>query len=135
LMEKTRRALNCGGPAFLNVMAPCHRGWRTKIESGIELARNSVTSCYWPLYEVVNGVLHLTGDSKPLAALKRKADAGDKEAKAKYQEKKIPLEAWLKPQGRFAHLFKPANEPILKLLTGRVEADWNRLVELDGKLL
>ncbi len=135
LMQKTRNALNCGGPAFLNVMAPCHRGWRTKIEIGVELARLSVTSCYWPLYEVVNGVLRLTGASKTLADLKKKAAAGDEAARTKYQQQKRPLEEWLKPQGRFAHLFKPANESILKLLVDRVERDWNRLVELDGKPL
>ncbi len=135
LMQKTRNALNCGGPAFLNVMAPCHRGWRTKIEVGMHLARLSVSACFWPLYEVKDGVLHLNGESKILAGLKKKADAGDEEAGKKYQEKKRPLEEWLKPQGRFAHLFKPANEHILKQLVDRVERDWNRLVDLDGKLL
>jgi pyruvate ferredoxin oxidoreductase beta subunit len=133
LMQKTRKALNCGGPAFLNVIAPCHRGWRCRVEEGISLARLAVDTCYWPLYEVENGVLHLNAESKRLAELKKKADAGDEEAKAKYQQKKRPLAEWLKLQGRFAHLFKPANESILELLEGRVEQDWKRLIEMDGK--
>ncbi len=134
LMQKTRKALNCGGPAFLNVMAPCHRGWRCKIDIGIELARDSVSTCFWPLYEIENGILKLNGETKQLADLKKKADAGDEAAKTKYGQKKKPLTGWLKQQGRFAHLFKPANEYVLNELVGRVENDWNNLVEKDGKL-
>jgi pyruvate ferredoxin oxidoreductase beta subunit len=28
LMTKTRKAVDCGGPAFMNVLTSCDRGWR-----------------------------------------------------------------------------------------------------------
>ena len=111
LMEKAQKAFSTRGPKFLNVIAPCHRGWRTKVDQGIDLARLAVDTCFWPLYEIVDGKVHITYTPK---------------------EKK-PLVDWLKLQGRFAHLFKPGNEHIIETLQKRVDRDWERLQEREGK--
>ncbi|MGA1865497.1 MAG: thiamine pyrophosphate-dependent enzyme [bacterium] len=111
LMEKAQKAFSTRGPKFLNVIAPCHRGWRTKIDQGIDLARLAVDTCFWPLYEIVDGKVHITYKPK---------------------EKK-PLVDWLKLQGRFSHLFKPGNEHILETLQKRVDRDWERLLDSEGK--
>ncbi|MBI5561871.1 MAG: pyruvate ferredoxin oxidoreductase [Deltaproteobacteria bacterium] len=111
LSKKAEKALNTNGPTFLNVMSPCPLGWYTKSEDSIKWAKLSVDTCYWPLYEVENGVLRVTYKPK---------------------EKK-PLAEWLKPQGRFKHLFKPENKNLLDAFQERVDAEWARLLELDGK--
>ncbi len=111
LSKKAEKALNTKGPTFLNVMSACPLGWYTKPEESIKLSKLSVDTCYWPLYEVEDGILKITYRPK---------------------EKK-PLEEWLKPQGRFKHLFKPENRHILDKFQARVDLEWQRLLDLDGK--
>lgn len=111
LSKKAEKALKTVGPTFLNVMSPCPLGWYTKPEDSIKWAKLSVDTCYWPLYEVENGILRLTYKPK---------------------EKK-PLVDWLRPQGRFKHLFKPENAHLIEKFQERVDSEWQRLIELDGK--
>jgi len=111
VVTKVKKALDCGGPAFIKAIAPCDRGWRIPVEDGIEIARLAVDTCYWPLYEVVNGEWRLTYKPK---------------------EKK-PLVEFLKPQGRFKHLFTPENEHILKEMQDQVDRDWNALLKRCGE--
>ena len=60
LMQKTRKAVDCGGPAFMNVLASCNRGWRHGTDETIELTQLAVDTCYWPLFEVVDGEWRLS---------------------------------------------------------------------------
>ncbi|MDP2688878.1 MAG: thiamine pyrophosphate-dependent enzyme [Deltaproteobacteria bacterium] len=113
LAKKAGKAMAINGPTFLNVMSPCPLGWYTKSEDSIKWAKLSVETCYWPLYEVENGVLKITYKPK---------------------EKK-PLADWLKPQGRFKHLFKLENAHLLEKFQARVDLEWQRLLDLDGKRL
>lgn len=113
LSKKAEKALKTEGPTFLNVMSPCPLGWYTNPEDSIKWAKLSVDTCYWPLYEVENGILKVTYKPK---------------------EKK-PLIDWLKPQGRFKHLFKPENAGLLEGFQKRVDLEWQRLLDLDGKRL
>lgn len=106
LMVKTRKALDVPGPAFLNVIAPCPRGWRTETNAAIEHSRLAVNTCFWPLYEVEYGKYKI--NYKP--------------------KEKIPLVEWIKPQGRFRHIFKPENASILDHLQEVVDRDWNKLL-------
>ncbi len=105
LMTKVRKALDVDGPAFLNVIAPCNRGWRTATNNAIDLCRKAVDTCYWPLYEIENGETKITYTPK---------------------EKK-PLVEFLKPQGRFKHLFRPENEGLLQQFQAYVDHEWERL--------
>ncbi|MEW6080808.1 MAG: thiamine pyrophosphate-dependent enzyme [Bacillota bacterium] len=106
-VKKMEKALAADGPAFINALAPCPRGWRTQTSETIDLCRLAVDTCYWPLYEVEDGVWRLT--QKP-------------------KEKK-PLEEWLKRQGRFRHLFKGNNKAILDELQGWVDRNWESLLK------
>jgi len=104
--EKAHKALYTPGAAFLNIMAPCPRGWRYATENLIEMCRLAVETCVWPLYEVENGQWRVT-----------------------YQPKqKLPVEDYLKPQGRFAHMFKPGNEWMIAEWQQAVDAKWEKLL-------
>jgi pyruvate ferredoxin oxidoreductase beta subunit len=105
LMKKVRKALDIRGPKFINIIAPCNRGWRTQTDDAIQLSRLAVDTCFWPLFEVENGVTRIT--SVP-------------------REKK-PLSEFLKPQGRFKHMFQPGNEWMLVQAQEHVDAGWDRL--------
>ncbi|MBI4823138.1 MAG: pyruvate ferredoxin oxidoreductase [Nitrospirae bacterium] len=107
LMKKVRKALDANGPTFMNIISPCNRGWRSKTDDSIALSRLAVETCYWPLYEIENGVTKVTFKPK---------------------EKK-PLVEFLRPQGRFKHLFAPENEALLKQLEADVDTEWQRLLK------
>lgn len=105
LHEKAEKAIYTKGPAFLNVMAPCPRGWRYASEDIMEICRLAVETCYWPLYEVIEG-----------------------EWKLNYEPKqKLPIEDFLKPQGRFRHLFEKGNEWVIEQYQKEVDKRWEQL--------
>lgn len=107
LVEKAEKAFAVSGPAFLNILSPCPRGWRHPSDQSIEMARLAVQTNYWPLYEVEHGKWKL--NHKP-------------------REKK-PIVEWLKLQGRFRHLFKPENEMVLEQFQKNVDLEWDRLLK------
>ncbi|MCX7683214.1 MAG: thiamine pyrophosphate-dependent enzyme [Anaerolineae bacterium] len=111
LMQKTRKAVDCGGAAFMNVLASCNRGWRHATDETVELTQLAVDTCYWPLYEVENGQWRLTYKPK----------------------EKLPVEEWLKRQGRFRHLFRPENRHLIDELQAEVDRRWERLLRLCGE--
>ncbi len=111
LVRKAARALATEGASFLNVIAPCPRGWRADGAETIELAREAVNTCYWPLFEVEDGQYKLTYRPR----------------------EKQPLVPWLKKQGRFAHLFKPGNEEQLHNLQEWVDDEWDKLLRKCGE--
>lgn len=105
LMKKVQKAWEIKGPKFMNIISPCNRGWRSRTDDAILLSRLAVETCHWPLYEVENGVTRITFKPK---------------------EKK-PIVDFLKPQGRFKHLFSFENEWILKKLQEDIDREWERL--------
>jgi len=111
LMNKTRKAVNCDGPAFMNVLSSCNRGWRHPTDQTIPITQLAVYTCWWPLFEVENGEWRLTYRPK---------------------EKK-PVVDWLKLQGRFRHLFTPKNEHMIEKMQAEVDRRWQHLLELCGE--
>jgi pyruvate ferredoxin oxidoreductase beta subunit len=110
LMQKTRKAVDCGGPAFINVLSSCNRGWRHETDETIEITQLAVDTCYWPLYEVEDGEWRLS--YKP--------------------RHKLPVEEWLKRQGRFRHLFRDENRHLIDDLQAEVDRRWERLLKLSN---
>jgi len=109
LIEKSKKAFETKGPAFINVIAPCPTGWVYDPKDTIKLAREAVYSCIWPLYEVEFGKYKLNFNPK---------------------KKKIDIAQWLKQQKRFRHLFKPENKDLLDEIQDNIERKWNELLEL-----
>ncbi len=106
LYVKAEKAIYTPGAAFLNVMAPCPRGWRYDTPNIMEICRLAVETCYWPLFEVVEGKWILNYEPK----------------------NKLPIEDFLRTQGRFKHLFKPENENLLVQYQEEVDRRWEELL-------
>jgi len=103
---KAEKAIYTPGAAFLNIMAPCPRGWRYDPSDIIEMCRLAVETCYWPLFEVVEGKWILSYKPK----------------------NKLPIEDFLSKQGRFKHLFKKGNEELIVLFQKEVDRRWDELL-------
>ena len=78
-------------------------------EDLMQINKLAADTCYWPLYEVVNGKYKIT--YKPA--------------------KKLPIEEFLKPQKRFRHMFKPGNEWMIEDFQKIVDSRWEELLALE----
>lgn len=105
--EKSEKAIYTKGPAFMNVLAPCPRGWQYNTPDLMEINKLAVESCFWPLYEVENGKYTVNYIPK----------------------NKIPVADFLKAQGRFKHLFKPGNEKLLVEVQAEIDKRWQDLLK------
>jgi pyruvate ferredoxin oxidoreductase beta subunit len=104
-MGKVRRALATDGPSVIVVLAPCWRGWRHDYSQTLEIGKLAADSGAWPLYEVVDG-----------------------KWKWSYKPKvKRPIRDYLKPQGRFSHLFQPGNEALIPEVQAEVDRKWSQV--------
>lgn len=112
LYEKSEKAIYTKGPAFMNVLSPCPRGWRYNTPDLMEMCKLAVDTCIWPLYEVENGVWKL--NYKP--------------------KKKLPVIEYLKPQGRFKHLFTDENKHLIDEIQENVDRKWEDLLKKCGEI-
>ena len=60
LYEKAEKAIYTEGPTFLNVLAPCPRGWGYSTDELMNINKLAAQTCYWPMYEVIDGKYHIT---------------------------------------------------------------------------
>jgi len=112
LHEKSEKAIYTKGAAFVNIMSPCPRGWRYPAEDLMEICNLAVETCYWPLFEVIDGKWVL--NYKP--------------------KSKLPIEDFLKPQGRFKHLFEKGNEHLIATFQHEVDRRWEELLVKCGEI-
>ncbi len=115
LVEKSRKGLDILGPAFINVISPCPRGWRYDGSQTIAISLLAVETCVWPLYEFEAGTWRLTGESRRIAE-------GSKEKK--------PVADWLNSQGRFKHLMKGKFTSVADEIQQNVDQKWEQLIQL-----
>ncbi len=102
LVNKSEKAFKADGPAFINILVPCHRGWRYPMEKTVEISKLAVDTGFWPLFEVENGVWRITIRPK---------------------ERK-PIMEWIKSQGRYSHLLKEENKEFLERIQKEVDDYW-----------
>lgn len=109
LYEKAEKAIYTKGATFLNVLAPCPRGWGYSTDELMKINKLAIDTCYWPLYEVENGKYKIT--YKPA--------------------KKLPIEEFLRPQRRFKHMFLPGNEWMIEEFQKEVDKRWQELLDME----
>jgi pyruvate ferredoxin oxidoreductase beta subunit len=111
IMNKAQRAAEVKGPAFINTLSTCPRGWRTDPENTLQITRLAADTCIWPLFEVDHG-----------------------EWKLNYRPKeKLPVTEWLKAQGRFRHLLSGDNKPLVQSIQEAVDREWEELLQRCGQ--
>ena len=106
LHVKSEKAIYTPGAAFLNVLAPCPRGWRYDTPDILDICKKAVDTCFWPLFEVIDGEWIVNYTPK----------------------KKLPIEEFLRPQGRFKHLFTPGKEELIADIQAEVDRRWDELL-------
>lgn len=111
LYRKFQRAFEVEGPAFINVLSPCVPGWKYSAEMTMHYNKLAVDTNFWPLFEVDNGEWKL--NKKP--------------------KERLPIEEWLKGQGRFRHLFVPKNRYMIEELQNEIDTRWEELLKRCGK--
>lgn len=85
LEAKVEHAMSLRGARYLHVLVPCPLGWGSASHDTIRLARLAQQSGAFPVFEAEHG--EVTAVSKI--------------------RRRVPVEDYLKPQKRFAHLFAP----------------------------
>ena len=85
LEYKVARAMELRGPRYVHILVTCPLGWGSASEDSIKIARLATQSGLFPVFEAKNG--ELTASSKI--------------------RRLVPVEEYLRPQRRYAHLFKP----------------------------
>lgn len=78
---------------------------------GIKVAKMATETRIWPLYEVEGKFRNFKINYKP--------------------SKKVPVEEWIKLQGRFRHLLKEENRWIIEEIQRAVDENWERLLKLE----
>ncbi len=112
VITKIKTAVETPGPAFVNVLAPCVLFWRIDPSMQREICKLAADTRFWPIYEVVDGVWKLS--YKPA--------------------KKVPVEEFLKPQGRFRHLFKgDMGREVIDHFQDEVEKEWEYVLGRCGE--
>ncbi|MCK5160902.1 MAG: pyruvate ferredoxin oxidoreductase [Candidatus Aureabacteria bacterium] len=109
LTRKVEKALSIKGPTFINVFQPCRLGWGYEPSRTIEMGRLAKETCFWPVFEVEDGVYKLNYNPK---------------------DRKKPITEFLKPQSRFKHLFKEENKPLLEEIQKDVDQEWQRMLKI-----
>jgi pyruvate ferredoxin oxidoreductase beta subunit len=86
LEAKVHRAMGMRGARYLHVLVPCPLGWGTASCDTVRIARLAEQSGLFPVFEAVDGEVT---DVTPI-------------------RRQVPVEDYLRPQKRYAHLFEPS---------------------------
>ena len=89
LERKVETAIGMSGPRYIHVFVPCPLGWGSEAKDTIKLARLVKETGLFPVFEAIDGEL-------------------GEVSKIRRQQ---PVEEYLKPQRRFAHLFGEHGHP------------------------
>ena len=104
LIKKIKKAKEIKGFRFIQIYAPCPTGWKSDPSRTIEIARLAVRTKIFPLYKVENGVYKIS--MKP---------------------KEVPIEDYLRLQGRFRHL----SEDMVEYMKKEIQKEWENLLKME----
>ena len=100
------------GTAYIKAISACPLNWNDKPATERRVIEAAVNSCYFPLYEIENGVTKLTYDPEKTG-------------------KKIPVLEWLTMMGRTKHLQKEEYKEIVKKIQQEVDERYESLKKLN----
>jgi pyruvate ferredoxin oxidoreductase beta subunit len=107
LEAKVRRAMDFRGARYLHIFVPCPLGWGHASEDTLRIARLAKETGLFPVFEAIDG--EVTAVSKI--------------------RRQLPVEEYLRPQKRFAHLFgKPQRTDVIE----RIQAIADRNIRRYG---
>jgi pyruvate ferredoxin oxidoreductase beta subunit len=106
LARKIETARNLKGPRLIIALAPCPTGWDYDPQQTVEIGKLAVKSGVWPLKEYIDGeIIH-----------------------TKIPKQRVPVEEYLKLQGRFAHLFEPQrNDELIVEIQNKIDRYWENI--------
>lgn len=107
LEAKVERAMAVHGARYLHVLVPCPLGWGSASCDTIRLARLARETGIFPVFEAEHGEV----------------------SRVTQIRHRVPVEEYLRPQKRFAHLFTGAGRPDL---IARIQADADRNIARFG---
>jgi pyruvate ferredoxin oxidoreductase beta subunit len=109
LEAKVEKAMGLHGARYLHILVPCPLGWGSASHDTIRLARLARETGIFPVFE---------------------AERGEVTAVTRIR-RRVPVEDYLKPQKRFAHLFGPDGHPEM---LAKIQADADRNIRRYGLL-
>lgn len=106
LARKVEKAATMTGPRLILALSPCPTGWDYDPKDTVEIGHLAVKTGIWPLKEYVDGKVTHTRTPHP----------------------RVPVEEYLKLQGRFKHLFEPKRDDFtIADIQARVDAYWSEI--------
>ena len=103
LARKIEKARDLRGSRMIITLAPCPTGWGFEPQDSVEIGKLAVKTGMWPLKEYEGGEVSHT----------------------RVHRDRLPVEDYLRRQGRFSHLFQPQrNDALLTEIQERVDLYW-----------
>jgi len=103
MMRKVLKAKSIRGTKFIHIFSPCPTGWKAPSSQAVKIARLAVHTKVFPLYEVEDGERY----------------------NINVDPKNLPVDEYLRLQGRFAHL----TDDEVHTIQETVDREWERLVK------
>ena len=111
LARKVEKSAQMTGPRLILALAPCPPGWDYDPKDTVKIGKLAVKTGIWPLKEYVDGKVTHTRIPHP----------------------RVPVEEYLKLQGRFRHLFEPQRDDFtIADIQARVDAYWAEVENGEG---
>ena len=100
---KVIKAMGMRGARYIHIMVPCPLGWGSASHDTIRVARLAIECGLFPLFESEHGAI----------------------TNVRKIRRRVPVEEYLKPQRRFAHLFRKGSEDVTRIAAIQRMADAN----------
>lgn len=96
------------GLVFGKILVACPLNWGSEEKHGLEILQRAVDSCFFPIYEIENGLTTLSYDPEK-------------------EGRKIEVSKWLELMGKEKHLLKPENKSSLEEFQNEINRRWLRV--------
>ncbi|HJV17598.1 MAG TPA: transketolase C-terminal domain-containing protein [Bacillales bacterium] len=96
------------GTVYGKILITCPLNWKSDDRFGTVILEQAVNSCFFPLYEVEQGVTTITYNPED-------------------KNKRVPLSEWFKYMGKTKHLLIEENKHLYDEFENEVEKRWTRL--------